>query len=352
MSIDDTNDSAVLGIAEELADQSVAEPTEPEQKRPRRSNPRPGFGKEEEPALETKAVTTIRIEDLDLEEVAYEDMPQILPHGFFVDGERLVEIEMNGFDPKLDELLGGMYSGQKIDIKQILIAALPLMVKTVAGRTLAEIARACSITVAQLIEQMPLGDALAFILAAREAIVGQEIAIDDQCPNCRTRAMDNPAKGRFYHNTGTVRVGNIADLSDRLVAEVHLQGGFELHGTHCTHVHMRPVRLYELSKMPTLQRGKLDMAMVELQISAIPECQRVANVRGLLFNSKAYETMTGPHAIADRQALIVASQKLQKLGPAMSVENTCDNCGQEWQSALPWANLRSFLFTPAMPVEK
>jgi hypothetical protein len=351
MSIDETTDSTQTLVPEEVTS-PVATEVESEPVRPRRSNPRGGFGKEEEVEAEVKASTAIRIEDLQIEDVAYEDIPATLPHGFFVEGERLQAIKMNGFNPDLDEKLGMLYSGQKIEIQKIIGAAFPDMIRSIGGHTLAEIAKASSITVAQLIDQMPLGDALACILAGRERIVGEEIAIDDQCPNCRTRAMDNPEEGRFYHNTGSVRVGNIADLSERLVAEVQLTDGFVLHGVRCKRVHMRPVRLYELAKMPSLKRGKLDMAMVELQISAIPDCERMNNVRGLLFNQKAYSTMTGENAIADRQALIDASQELQRLGPAMSVANTCDNCGTEWQSPLGWANLRSFLLTPPAPIKR
>jgi hypothetical protein len=349
MSIDETTDSTQVLVPEEVTS-PVATEAEPEPARPRRSNPRGGFGKEEEVAVEVKASTAVRIEDIELEDVAYEDIPAMLPHGFFVEGERLQEVKMHGFDPAVDEMLGALYSGQRAEIQKIMGAAFPKQIATIGGHTLDEIAKASSITVAQLIDQMPLGDALTCVIAGRERIVGEEIAIDDQCPECKTRAMDNPANGRFYHNTGTVRVGNLTDLSDRLVAEVQLKDGFVVHGVRCKRVHMRPVRLYELAKMPTLKRGKLDMAMVELQISAIPDCEKMNNVRGLLFNQKAYETMTGENAIADRKTLIDASQKLQRLGPAMSVANNCDNCGHEWQSALGWANLRNFWFTPASPV--
>lgn len=335
-------------IAPELSEEVLAEPA-PETKQRPRNNASKGFGAETkaEPT-ETQEIYSIGIADLEIEEFEYQDRPDVLPHGFFAEGTRLVDVEMNGYDGEVDLRIASLYNGQRLDIKNVLVQSLPLLVDNIGGATLSEIAKAGSISVAQLIEQMPLADALAMLVAGRVKNVGYEIAINDKCDRCSTTNKDEPAKGRPYHDIGALKMGFVKDLDARLAVRVDLdEGGFEVMGNTYHSILMRPMRVYEIAGMAKMERGKMDWSIAQASIFHILGCQATAKVRGKVFSDAMYESMSGEEGLKDRNKVLKASETLQKLSPQMSLPNDCGNCGNLWDSSLNWANLRDFLYSSA-----
>lgn len=300
-----------------------------------------------EASEEATEIYSIPVEELAIEEFEYQDRPDVLPHGFFVEGTRLTDIQMKGYDGEVDLRIASLYNGQRLDIKNVLVQALPWLVDKIGGMTLSEIAKASSISVAQLIEQMPLADALAMLVSGRVENVGYDIAINDKCDNCRTLNKDEPEKGRAYHDMGTLKMGFVKELEGRLAVRVDLEGGFQVMGNTYHSILMRPMRVYEISGMAKMERGKMDWSIAQSSIFNIVGCKETAKVRGKVFSDTMYESMKGELGRKSRSQLLKASEVLQKLSPQMSLSNDCGNCGNVWDSNLNWANLRDFLYSSA-----
>lgn len=320
-----------------------------EKRRPRNSS-RSDKGFEAETSAETDAdaeIYSIALEDLEVDEFEYQDRPDLLPHGFFVNGQRLTNIRMLGYNGETDLRIASLYNGNRIDIKNVLVQSLPQIVDTIGGMTLQEIAKASSISVAQLIEQMPLADAIALLVSGRVENVGYDIAITDKCDNCRTLNKDEPTKGRPYHDIGSLKMGFVNNLEGRLAVRVDLEGGFETMDKTYHSILMRPMRVYEITGMGKMERGKMDWAIAQASIFHIVGCKETRNVRGKVFSDTMYQSMTGELGLKDRNKILKASEALQKLSPNMSLSNDCGNCGNIWDSSLNWAALRNWLYDSA-----
>lgn len=311
------------------------------------TNPTSG-GFQAQPEPEETITATLTLDKFKIKKVQLQDFPNTLPLGFFVADRRIVNFTLNPFDPEQDLLLAKLYSNQKADLKQILSQFLPQAINTIGEYTVPELARECSCSPQKLIERMPLADALTVVLNQRMANVGEEIAINEQCPNCNTRNNDDPEEGRPYHNLGEVEIGLVPQLNEKLVLEVNLTKGFKVGPDLCKKIMMQPMKLYDLPKLGKVPRGKLDLAMMYLQVVAIPESTMLANVAGQLFDDDTY---SGIRDLKDREALLAASRKLQQIGPDMNLMLSCYNCGNEWRTSLPWPDLRNFLFAFASPTE-
>lgn len=335
--------SEVLVPTESAAEESIGA-----KRRPRSlgRNDKLGFEPIEANADPTE-IYSVPIEDLEIEEFEYQDRPDVLPHGFFVEGTRLTDIQMKGYDGEVDLRIASLYNGQRLDIKNVLVQALPWLVDRIGGMTLSEIAKASSISVTQLIEQMPLADALAMLVSGRVENVGYDIAITDKCDNCRTLNKDEPVKGRPYHDMGNLKMGFVKELEGRLAVRVDLEGGFKVMGTTYHSILMRPMRVYEIAGMAKMERGKMDWSIAQASIFHIVDCPETAKVRGKVFSDVMYESMKGELGRKSRSQLLKASETLQKLSPQMSLSNDCGNCGNVWDSSLNWANLRDFLYGSA-----
>lgn len=316
-----------------------------ESKRPKPGNSR-GFGAEKtEEAEEKSSIATIRFEDLKIVETEYQEVPDRLPHGIWCHGERVVDFEIAPYSAEVDLAIGKLYNGQRPDLKTIVTQALPQQLKSIGGMSPAKFAAECSVTVNQLFEQMVLADAITMALAAKTHLTGWEIAIEDTCPNCRTRHKDDPKTGTPYHDIGCVKTGTIENyLSDRLVVEIELERGFLLHDERVKRIQLRPIRLYELTPLQKMERGTMDIKMAQMQVCGVPESSR-QNVRGTILTDRAIVSMEGDVGLRDRSLLLKASQELSKIGPQMSLGVTCNNCGTEWDSQLNWVALRQFWFT-------
>lgn len=287
----------------------------------------------------------VRFEDLKLRKVELQDYPNTLPHGFFVDGQRLQTLELASYNPNQDLQLGKLYSSPNAKIKAILGEFLPKIIKSIGGVELTELARSLSVPPKTLIEQMPLIDAMTVVLNARVNNVGMDIKMDAQCPNCKTQNVDDPEECRPYHELSEVEIGVFNNpITSKLIVEVTLEHGFYVGEDLCKTLRLRPIRLYELEKISKAPRGYLDVALLYQQVCEIPEASILQGVKGQLFNDELYATMK---SLDDRNLLLKASRKLQELGPGMSVNMTCHNCGNNWDESLSWGDLRTFLFQSA-----
>jgi hypothetical protein len=341
------NDQTILDPVAEVTGKPVEEKPAEEKRRPR-NNSRSDKGFEAEaPAEPESEIYSIPLEDLEVDEFEYQDRPDILPHGFFVEGQRLTDIRMLGYNGETDLRIASLYNGNRIDIKNVLVQSLPLIVDTIGGMTLSEIAKASSISVATLIEQMPLADAIALLVSGRVENVGYDIAIADKCDNCKTLNKDEPKKGRPYHDIGALKMGFIKNLDGRLAVRVDLEGGFETIGGTYHSILMRPMRVYEITGMGKMERGKMDWAIAQASIFHIVGCKETRNVRGKVFSDAMYESMSGDIGLKDRNNILKASEELQKLSPQMFLSNDCGNCGNIWDSSLNWAALRNWLYDSA-----
>lgn len=304
-----------------------------------------GFAAPSEKEVEKTAGATLRFEDLKITELEYQEVPDELPHGIWCHGERVVDFEIAPYSAEVDMAIGKLYNGQRPDLKTIVTQGLPQQLKSIGGVSVAKFAAECGVTIDRLFEQMVLADAITMVLAAKTALTGWEIAIEDTCPNCRTKHKDDPKNGTPYHDIGCVKTGTIDnDLSDRLVVEIELERGFILHDERVKRVHLRPIRLYELTPLQKMERGTMDLKMAQMQVCAVPESSK-QNVRGTILTDRAIASMEGEVGLRDRALLLKASQELSKIGPQMSLSTTCNNCGNEWDSQLNWVALRQFWFT-------
>jgi hypothetical protein len=343
------NDLTTLDSTEEAAIEDAVVEEAPVEKRRPRNNARAeakGFDSEVAESSDPE-IYSIPLEDLQVEEFEYQDRPDVLPHGFFVEGQRLTDVEMLGYDGETDLRIASLYNGNRVDIKNVLVQSLPSIVSKVGGMSLAEIAKASSISVSQLIEQMPLADAIAMLVSGRVKNVGYDISINDKCGNCQTLNKDEPKKGRPYHDIGSLKMGFIKNLDGRLAVRVDLEGGFETMGDRYHSILMRPMRVYEITGMGKMERGKMDWAIAQASIFHIVGCKETRNVRGKVFSDAMYESMSGDLGLKDRNKILKASEELQRLSPQMALSNDCSNCGNVWDSSLNWAALRNWLYDSA-----
>ena len=301
-----------------------------------------GFSTEEQ--VSTTDITTLDYNSFNIKQVELQNYRNTLPHGLFVNGQRLQKFTLKDYDPEQDLKLATLYSNQKSDIKQVFGNFLPTIIETIGGRTLKEIAPEINSTPQQIIERLSLGDALTIILNARLQNVGELIEMEDQCPNCRTKNKDEPSQGRPYHSISEVMIGTIPVITDKLVVKIQLEQPFQVGEDLCDVVHMRPIKLYEMQKIQKSSqsaRGKIDITLLQNQICGIPQATALQNITGQIFDDDLYRQIK---SLKDRGTLLKVSEKLQEIGPNMNLPMSCYNCQYEWDSALPWGNLRNFLF--------
>lgn len=306
-----------------------------------------GFAEKE--VKEEGVSNAIAVDDLKIKRVELQDYPLILPHGFFVGGERIRQFAFKPYDSGFDLQLSTLYSNPKADVKRILGEFLPKYVDKIGNYTVPEIAKELSLTPQRLFETMPLADALTIVANGRLATLtssnlSADVSIRDQCPQCTAKYESDPDKGKPYHDIGTIELGIIPQLTDKLVIEVTLDKGIKVGDSLCKTVRLRPLRLYQLKKLGEFPKGKMNIGMMYLQVKEIPEAEILEGVSGQIMDDDLFATID---SLGDRNKLMDASRLLQTIGPDMNVSVTCDNCGWEWDSAVSWGHLPSFLFEPA-----
>lgn len=175
--------------------------------RPKSANSR-GFATiKTEKEADTPTAATLRFDELKIVEVEYQEVPDLLPHGIWCHGERVREFTVAPYSAEVDMNIGKLYNAQRPDLKTIVTQALPQQLESIGGMSPTDFAAECSVTVSQLLEQMVLADAITMVLGCKAALTGWEMAIEDTCPNCRTRHKDDPKTGTPIMTSAVLKLG-------------------------------------------------------------------------------------------------------------------------------------------------
>jgi hypothetical protein len=290
----------------------------------------------------------VKFEDLKITKKELSSMENLLPHGLFLDGERLQSFSFQPYTAKFDRILGQLYKKSRGRIIPVVSNFLPEIVKDINGIAIAEIAKRKNTSPIRLFESMVLGDILTLILFLRFHVLGEErddqticpIALKAQCPNCGSNNDDKPEIGEV-HDLGTVEVPIIENLSDKLLIEVELQDGIRSFDDHIKHIYMQPLRFYQAETIAKSERDAEDIVMLYQCVKAIPEASAYANTRGQVFGEELYDQLT----MKDLNILRDAIKNVQ-IQPDMSLAFKCWNCSHEWDVSLEWGRLREFLSLP------
>lgn len=308
-----------------------------------------GFANEE--AVDIGSQTgfqTIALDDFKVEKFEIQDLGNKLPIGLFhpETGERLTDFVLNPYKTKYDRQLGALLNAPKVKLGTVLGNFLPVMVKSIGGYELADLAKAYNVSPSKLVEGMYLADVLTLVLGIRLESQGTEIGMTAQCPACGEKNEDDPKKGRPYHDLSTIEVKIVENLPCKPMVEVTLEDGWEIFDDKITTVVMRPLRLFQIDEIAKPGSGNpVDINLLYSMVCALPQATHLGTVeeqlrrRGGIFGDDLYDELT----MGDLKRLRRALDVIQP-GPDMNTEMICHRCGHEWAAALPWSALRSFLF--------
>lgn len=285
----------------------------------------------------------VPVNDLKVDEIEFQDLGNILPHGIFIEGERLNEYTLHPYKTKYDRILSNIMKASKRKFSAMLGEFLPNMVASIGGYELRDVANklGCDSS-SRIFQNMVFGDAMSLLYRIRVSSQGNHhVAISTQCPNCGTINTDDPRKGRPYHDMGTVPVGVIANLKNPLEVAVRLPTGLTIFGQKCDVIYMKPLKLRQMDKISDSDNVE-DISTLYETVSSIPQSEAYKNVRGQVFSDELYDELD----MRDLQVLRDAVVSLQKVGPKLTIENECYSCGYEWEVPLGLGRLREFLFVP------
>lgn len=270
------------------------------------------------------------------------NVPNTLPHGFFVHGKRYQVFKIAPYHPDQDSKFTVLYSNPKATLRDFVQGIFPLIIESIEGIPFATFAKSASCPMSKLIDGMPLSDAMTIILNTRYSNVGSKIQMEDQCPNCKTNNKDNPKEGYPYHDISSISLGIIPKLNSPLRVEVTLKNPITIDGDVCDRVQMSPLRIGQLPDYGKVKRGKQDRALLQAQVRSIPQATSFPDGKENIFDDYIYSLITD---LKDRNRLLRASAELNDLAPDLQLVMTCSNCMNEWESALDWQDLRRFMYS-------
>jgi hypothetical protein len=285
--------------------------------------------------------TAIGIDALEIEEVCLAELNNTLPIGIFLDGERLTSFTLKPYKTKYDRVLGEILGRPKITILSALQQFLPLMIETIGGIPLADLAQKLSTSPARLFGGMYLGDALSIVVSIRMAAQGPHIKMSATCPSCGTENEDKGTIAEPYHDLSGLPIKKIVHLSSDPVVEVRLKDGLEVGKEKLFRILMQPLKLHQFEAIAKPGAGAMDVLMLYEMVVGLPESEYYGKAKGRVFSDDLYDELT----MADQQILVKAIERLQ-IVPKMEAEMVCIGCGHKWDAGLPWGNLRRFLFVP------
>lgn len=313
-----------------------------------------GFAAADDIALEIDAdsIPVISLEALKIDKIEARELGCKLPIGIFLETheglERLQDYTLVPYKTKYDRVLGQLLSAPKAKLATVLGAFLPQMIESIGGYTVKEVAQKMNVSTQRLIEGMYLADALAIVLSIRLASQGGDISMSAQCPNCGTQNEDDPKKGRPFHDLNSVEVGVVRDLRHKIRVEVNLSDGIQIIDDVAKKIHMQPLRLFQVDQIAKPGSGiPVDIALLYAMVCGLPEATTLGNLEdqrkmGQIFSDEFYDELTRDDLKTIRKAIEVLQP-----GPEMNADMNCSACGHEWEAAVPWPQLRSFLFTSA-----
>lgn len=285
--------------------------------------------------------TAIAIDALEFEEVPLVQLDNTLPIGIFLEGERLTSFTLKPYKTKFDRILGEILGRPKVTILSALQQFLPMMVETIGGIPLGDLAAKLSTSPARLVSGMYLGDALSIVLSIRMAAQGPHIKMSATCPACGTDNEDKGTPAEPFHDLSYLPIKKVVLLSSDPVVEVRLKDGLEVGKEKLFRVLMQPLKLYQFEAIAKPGAGAMDILMLYEMVAGLPESEYYGKAKGRVFSDDLYDELT----MTDQQILVKAIERLQ-ITPKMEAQMECIGCGHKWDAALPWGNLRRFLFVP------
>lgn len=309
-----------------------------------------GFGEEETPKALNSDEAVGLLEELEYKTVDLANLRNRLPVGIFRKGHVIRSFTLNEYTPRFDRELGGALKNSRNKLIPVLSAFLPKVIKTLGDYEIKDLAKELNTSVSKLISSMTLADVLTILLATRLKMVGVDdeeevscpIAMGAVCPNCQTRNVDDPAKGRPYHELTSVEIKMIPNLRQKPIYEVKLEDGIHLsEEEHIERVWMSPMKFNDADKIANKEEEATDISMLYTMVHSLPDSETYSQVRGQVFSDELYDRLSQ----RDLQKLRKAMENMQP-GPDMTVSMECFKCGFEWDEGLPWGRPREFLFTP------
>lgn len=306
----------------------------------------------------TSTLSAIPLADLKIEEIELHDLGNTLPVGIICGDECLKDFTLNPYSADYEIALGRLVEantdreGNLKDPVKVIKEFLPLVINTIGGQPLKDLARNLSTSTSRLIEGMYWGDVTTLFLALRLQAQGFEIAMAAKCPKCGTLAEDNPKKGRSYHDLSSVTIKVIRDLTQKPLIELTLPEGFKIFEDTITRLWLEPLKLYQFDRLLKSTSGNpKDMDQIYQMVVGIPDSEAYRNVRGQVFDESIYRALcSSPNGRVspNKNALYKAVNKIQP-GPAMWIEMDCVNpmCKNAWEQPLPWLSFREFLYFSA-----
>ncbi len=287
----------------------------------------------------------IPLASLTITTVPLDQLGPTLPIGIFLEGDRLNTFKLKPYKGKYDRILGEVLSRPKINLSDALQDFLPQILDEIGGVPIGDLAKKMSLSVSRLCSGLYLGDVLTILLAIRKAAQGSLIKMSGTCPACGTLNEDKGTPASPFHDIAGLEVKVLENLTSLPIVEVLLQDGLQIGSDTVRCIHMQPLRLHQFQTLTKPgSSAAYDIAMLYEMVTAIPESEYYREARGKIFSDELYDELT----MGDLGILRDAMDKLQ-LTPDLEAEMACRNCGNEWEAALPWGQLRQFLFVTPKP---
>lgn len=303
-----------------------------------------GFQPEPE-ILESSRYEAISLSSLKVTTVPLDQLGANLPIGVFLQGDRLSTFKLKPYKGKYDRILGEVLSRPKINLSDALQDFLPQILDEIGSIPIGDLAKKMSLSVSRLCSGLYLGDVLTILLAIRKAAQGSLIKMSGTCPACGTLNEDKGTPSSPFHDIVGLEVKVLENLTSAPIFEVLLQDGLQVGSDTVRCIHMQPLRLHQFQALTKPgASAAYDIAMLYEMVTAIPESEYYREARGKIFSDELYDELT----MGDLEILRDAMDKLQ-LTPDLEAEMACRNCGNQWEAALPWGQLRQFLFVTPKP---
>lgn len=282
------------------------------------------------------------IQEVDLRDFVNQDGSFLLPHGLFVDGQRLNTFTLNPYKAGLDRALAEIIKrlGRK-GFAAIVGNFFPAIIATIGGQNPTLLAtKVGAMSVSDLFYRLTFADIVTILYRIRvNSCETYDIALSGNCPNCGTLNEDSKETG--FHDIGSVPVKIVRNLTTNLEVAVKLNHGIDPgFGKVADIVYMRPVKMSQMTKIADTKRSE-DIEMLYQMVSALPQIPEYHTRPGYVMGDELYDELS----MSDQRILTDAVSTLQ-IGPVMTISNQCYVCGHEWDVAVGMGRLREFLFNP------
>lgn len=297
-------------------------------------------------AHEPKAYAASEVDSLKFEEVEIIALDNELPFGVFAEGERLRSFEMVPFDGALEIKLSRIAQQHKSKPQVVLPKLLKLVVSTIGGMPVPDVAKLIGVNSEKLFERMALGDALFMLMKLRLHDFGNYIQISGRCPNCGEMNKDGDDEATDI-STAEVKV----PLECTEYFRYTLKDECKVFDDIATEVILRPLRVYDLKRFEKARKEGNELAiqheMLMLTVVDIPGCEAWSNSMSADrtgISKAAVEDFYTKLSARDRAGIKKASVDIGEIGPRMAMEMTCRFCkAEDWLAEVPWQDTASFL---------